>query len=67
MTQAQLVFDPCKQAPCLVVVELEAPNGARWSAIGGGDTLDAAIGFAWRSAPDGHDWRVLRVTDLYGD
>ena len=67
MSQAELVFDPCNQAPCVVEVELVAPDGNRWSAIGGGDTLEEAVAFARQSAPDGHDWRVVRVTDLYGE
>jgi hypothetical protein len=67
MTQAELVLDPCEQAPCVVMVELEASNGRRWSAVGGGDTLEEAVDVARRSAPEGYDWRVVRVEDLYGD
>jgi hypothetical protein len=61
------MIEACERAPCVVSVELEAPNGNRWSAIGGGETLDEAVAFARRSAPDGHDWRVVRIVDLYGD
>ena len=66
MTQAEMVLDPC-EAPCVVMVELEAANGRRWSAVGGGDTIDEAVDVARRSAPEGDDWRVVRVEDLYGD
>jgi hypothetical protein len=60
---------PQRYSPQQVVlsVELEARNGRRWRAIGGGSTVDEAIGFARGSAPDGHDWRVVRIDDLYGD
>ena len=54
-------------APYVVTVELEASNGDRWSAIGGGRELGEAIGFARESAPAGRDWRVVGVADLYGD
>jgi hypothetical protein len=51
----------------VVSVDLEARDGGRWHAIGGGATLSDAIGFARESAPDGRYWRVVRVTDLYGE
>ena len=47
------------RASYLVTVELEASNGDRWWAIGGGEALDEAIGFACESAPRGRDWRVV--------
>ena len=55
------------RASYLVTVELEASNGDRWWAIGGGEALDEAIGFACESAPRGRDWRVVGGADLYGD
>ena len=51
----------------VVTVELETPGGSRWQAIGGGSSLADAIAFARESAPDGRYWRVVRVSDLYGD
>ena len=59
--------DPYAARQVVLSVELEARNGRRWHTIGGGATLADAIGFARASAPDGHDWRVVRVADLYGD
>jgi len=47
-------------------VELEARDGSRWHAIGGGASLGEAIAFARDSAPTRY-WRVVRVEDLYGD
>jgi hypothetical protein len=51
----------------VLTVELEARNGRRWRAIGGGSTVGEALGVARESAPDGHDWRIVRFDDLYGD
>jgi hypothetical protein len=48
-------------------VELEARDGRRWRAIGGGSSLEEALTFARESAPDGHYWRVVKFEDLYGD
>jgi hypothetical protein len=62
-----MVFDACERAPCLAAVEFASPDESRWSAIGGGETLEEAVDFAFRSAPEGQDWRVVRVVDLYGD
>ena len=53
--------------PYLVTAELADQNDRPWRAIGGGDTLEEAVGFACRSAPNGQQWRIVRVADLYGD
>jgi len=51
-----------------LVVELtfEGANGARWRAVGGGDTLADAIAFARESTPSRFD-RLVAIADLYGD
>jgi hypothetical protein len=70
MSQAAAIHPharPASQRQVVLSVELEAPGGLRWRAIGGGASLADAITFARESAPDGHYWRVVRVTDLYGD
>jgi hypothetical protein len=54
-------------SPVLVAVELAEVDGARWSALGGGETLEDAIDFACQSAPNGRAWRVVGVADLYGE
>jgi hypothetical protein len=51
----------------LIRVTLEAPCGERWDAIGGGESLDAAIQFAVASAPVGKRWSVLAWRHVYGD
>jgi hypothetical protein len=63
----EVAGDEASVGPFLVTVELAASDGTRWSALGGGQTLEEAIGFACRSAPSGRAWRVVRVADLYGD
>jgi CRP-like cAMP-binding protein len=49
----------------VVVVEFESPDGRRWSAIGGGATLEEAIGFARDSCPAG-EWELVGSTPLHG-
>jgi hypothetical protein len=51
----------------VIRVTLEAPSGERWDAIGGGESLDAAIEFAVASAPAETRWRVLAWRHVYGD
>jgi hypothetical protein len=51
----------------VLAVALEGPAGERWSAIGGGDTLEDALAFALDSSPEGIAWRVVWWSDLYGD
>jgi hypothetical protein len=51
----------------IIKVTLEASNGERWDAIGGGTSLDAALEFALASAPAERRWRVLGWRDVYGD
>jgi hypothetical protein len=58
---------PYSARQLVLSVELEARDGRRWRAVGGGATVGEAIGFARESAPDGHDWRVVRIDELYGD
>jgi hypothetical protein len=48
-------------------VELEAPDGRRWTAVGGGETLADAIEFAVASAPADTRWCVVAWAPLYGD
>ncbi len=48
-------------------VTLRDDDGAEWQAIGGGATVDEALGFALESAPAGRSWRPVRWLELYGD
>ena len=51
----------------VLVVTLEGRAGERWTAVGGGETLDDALAFAVASAPGGMRWRVADWNHLYGD
>ena len=44
----------------------EAADGARWRAIGGGDTLQDAVAFARASTPEPYS-HLIAIGDLYGD
>ena len=48
-------------------VDLEGPDGERWTAIGGGETLGEALEFAVASAPSDTRWRVVGWVPLFGD
>lgn len=51
----------------ILAVAFRSPDGRRWSAIGGGATLDDAIGFAHESCPDDTTWAAVAWDDLYGE
>jgi hypothetical protein len=51
----------------IIRVSLQAASGERWEAIGGGDSVDAALDFAVSSAPADRRWRVVDWRDVYGD
>jgi hypothetical protein len=51
----------------IVSVEFSSPDGRTLQAIGGGDTLAAAIAFARDSCPADANWQPVRWSDLYGD
>jgi hypothetical protein len=53
-------------APHILVVEFASPDGRTSQAIGGGDTLAAAIAFAQDSCPADTTWRPVSWNDLYG-
>jgi hypothetical protein len=59
--------EPGAGRQAVLQVELAAPDGSRFTAIGGGDTVAEALTFALASAPDGVAWEPVRWTDLYGD
>ena len=48
-------------------VELEGPDGERWTAIGGGESLADALEFAVASAPTDTRWCVVGWSSLFGD
>lgn len=51
----------------VLMVEFASPDGHSWQAIGGGDTLTAAIAFARESCPAGTTWQPTGWNHLYGD
>jgi hypothetical protein len=51
----------------VISVRLEASGGARWTAVGGGETVGDAVEFALASAPARLRWRVAGWTDAFGE
>lgn len=51
----------------ILAVTFRSAAGRRWQAIGGGQTIAAAIEWASESCPDGVAWRAESWTALYGD
>jgi hypothetical protein len=51
----------------IIRVSLRSPDGERWDALGGGDSVDAALEFALESAPADRRWRVVGWRSVYGD
>jgi hypothetical protein len=58
---------PSMNTQTIIRVSLEAPTGDRWDAIGGGDSVDAALEFALECAPADRPWRVVGWRNVYGD
>jgi hypothetical protein len=48
-------------------VRLESEDGAEWTAIGGGKTVEETVEFALASAPAGVRWRVVGWSDVFGE
>jgi hypothetical protein len=51
----------------IFAVEFRSTDGRSWSAIGGGDTVAAALDWARECCPDDMSWELLDWEDLYGD
>jgi len=51
----------------ILEVEFVAADGRTWTAIGGGETVGAAIAFARESCPEDVTWQPRTWNDLYGD
>jgi hypothetical protein len=54
-------------AQLILAVELRSSDGRSWSAIGGGDTVAAALDWARECCPDDTSWELLGREELYGD
>jgi xanthine/CO dehydrogenase XdhC/CoxF family maturation factor len=65
-TLIQLPTPSAAPAQRILAVEFVSADERTWTAIGGGDTLAAAIASARESCPDG-SWQLLDWNDLYGD
>jgi hypothetical protein len=51
----------------ILAVKFRSPDGFHWCAIGGGDTVAAAIAWARESCPNDTTWHAVDWNDLYGD
>jgi CRP/FNR family transcriptional regulator, cyclic AMP receptor protein len=51
----------------VVMVEFEAADGRRWSAIGGGPSYDDAVRFARDCCPPDAEWELVGSNALHGD
>ena len=51
----------------VLTVEFSSLDGRTSQAIGGGDTVAAAIAFARESCPADATWQAIGWSDLYGD
>ena len=51
----------------LVDVDFERPDGARFSSVGGGATLEDAIAAARSALPGELPWAVARWSHVYGE
>ena len=58
---------PAVRAQRILSVEFRSPDGRSWKAIGGGDTLAAAIDWARESCPHGTTWEPVDWDDLHRD
>ena len=63
------LFGPVEAVPAqrILSVEFRSSDGRAWKAIGGGDTLAAAIEWARESCPHGTTWEPVGWEDLYGE
>lgn len=66
-TIIQLPTSPAAPEQRLLAVAFVSPAGRTWRAIGGGETVAAAIASARESCPDDTVWYPLHWNDLYGD
>jgi xanthine/CO dehydrogenase XdhC/CoxF family maturation factor len=51
----------------VLAVEVGSADGRSRKAIGGGETIAAAIAWARESCPDATTWHTVSWNDLYGD
>jgi hypothetical protein len=56
-----------RPADLVLAVDFEGGDGRRWSALGGGPTVDDAIAFACDSLPAGTAWRLVGWDHLYAE
>lgn len=67
LPRTRLAVAPTLREQRIVSVEFRSAGGRSWKAIGGGDTLAAALEWAWQSCPPGASWRLVGWEDLHGD
>lgn len=54
-------------ASYLITVDFEAPDGQVVFAVGGGSTLDDAVGAAREALRPGPDWKMVRWNHVHGE
>jgi hypothetical protein len=55
-----------RRASYLITVDFEASDGQEFFTVGGGGTLEDAIGAAREVLPPGADWNVVRWNHVHG-
>jgi hypothetical protein len=65
--QLDLHAAPDPAGSYVLAVRLAGTRGERYSAVGVGETVEAALAWARESAPGGSRWLIAGWSDLYGD
>ncbi len=53
-------------SPVVLQADFETPSGRRWWTIGGGRTVEEAVGDAHEALPLGAPWQLIGLRTLYG-
>lgn len=62
-----LPAEPAAEEQHILAVTFRSSDGRRWYAIGGGETIAAAIEWARECCPDDAAWEAEDWNDLYGE
>jgi hypothetical protein len=63
----RLPMAPAATEQLVLAVVFRSPDGRYWNAIGGGETVAAAVVYARESCPDDATWDAVSWDDLYGE
>ena len=61
------VPEPAAATQHILAVTFRSADGRRWRAVGGGETVLAAIDWARECCPDDAVWEAETWNDLYGE